>query len=161
MIDWRQAAIGTVALLAGVAVYLVDRPAGQLAGVPTAWFLWDGETRILGRLGGVLPDFLHPFGFAMLTGSLLQPDRRRYLTACAAWALADAIFEVGQHPLAAAWIETSLAPINSQFPPLSWLTGYVRNGAFDPFDLLAIFAGAAVAFWLLLKTAALGERDEI
>jgi hypothetical protein len=149
MIDRRQAALGLAALLAGMAVYLIDRPAGQLSGAPHGWHLWDGRTHLLGRVGGILPDFLHVFGFSVVTGSLLEPGLRRYLAACGTWALIDVAFETGQHPVVAAWIEASLPPQNSRNSISVWTVEYFRNGTFDPLDILAILAGAAAALWLL------------
>lgn len=151
-INRRQALIGVAALVAGTAVYLLDRPAGQLALIPPDWVLSDGQGSVSGILGGVLPDFLHPFAFAMLTGSLLAPSRLRYGIACLVWATIDLAFETGQAPTVSKWLAATIGPWKGRIPGVESILSYFGNGTYDPLDVLATIAGAVMAWLLLQKT---------
>ena len=129
-------ALGFTALLLGVLVYALERPAGSVAILPAG--LMPGGA-FLGPLAGPLPTFLHTFAFALMTAAFLTPTRRARLAACGVWAVINFAFEVSQHP---AFME---------------LTGFGMHGAYDPLDLLAALAGALVAYLFLQRPVAKKE----
>lgn len=151
-VNWTQVAIGSLALLAGLLVYLVNRP-------PDTYFLTfirapDGLSSeippVFTALGGPLPSFLHVFSFSLLVGGLLACGNRGYLVICSAWVFTNALFELGQrHAYSAAglvpeWFEGVFILEN--------MRPYFLNGTFDFFDLAAGCAGAVAAYCVLTKT---------
>ncbi len=118
-------ALGFTALVLGVLVYALERPAGSVAILP-AGSMHDGA--FLGPLAGPLPTFLHTLAFALMTAAFLAPARHARLAACGVWVAFNMAFEISQHP---AFAE---------------LAGFGLPGAFDPLDLLAAIAGAVAAF---------------
>lgn len=137
------------ALAVGLLVYLGDRPAD------TAWLLpHAGALHGHVGLGGAaswLPSAVHAFAFALLSALVLPPRRPLYTMACAGWVLVDVLFELGQHPAAAAplsrWLQAHL-PLDLAQP----LARYFLAGTFDRADLGAALLGGAAA-WLLLRRA--------
>lgn len=153
LVNWRQAGIGVAALFAGAALYLLERPLGPFALAPEGWSLIEDGGPLLGFLGRVLPDVLHPFAFAMLTGALLIPGTLRYGLACLAWATFDLALEAGQAPPVLAWLEENLAPWAGQVPGVELALAYFRDGVFTLMNLLAVVLGACAAWFLLQITA--------
>lgn len=137
----------------GVAVYLIDRPATQLAFLPPAWFRFDGDDRLFGVAADSLPDLLHVFGFAMLTGALFRAGRRPYRLVCTGWAVIDLAFELGQWPPLAARIAAMLLPMEYHNPEVFFVRAYFQRGVFDPADMTAIVSGAAAAYLTLRATS--------
>jgi hypothetical protein len=156
LVNWRQAGIGVAALVAGAALYLLERPLGPIALTPEGWSLIEDGGPILGFLGRVLPDVLHPFAFAMLTGALLLPGTLRYGLACLAWATFDLVLEAGQAPPVLAWLEETLAPWAGQVPGVDLLLAYFGDSVFTVMNLLAVVLGACAA-WLVLQVTARRE----
>lgn len=142
-------AAAAAALAVGLLVYLGDRPAG------TAWLLPQaGALRGHAGQGGAaswLPSAVHAFAFALLSALVLPPRRPLYTTACVGWVLVDVLFELGQHPSAAAplsrWLQAHL-PLDLAQP----LARYFLAGTFDRADLAAALLGGAAA-WVLLRRA--------
>lgn len=131
-------AIALAALGAGVLVYLTDRDGVQAWLLPRVGAL--AGRHWFGALGGWLPSALHAFAFALLSAAVLPRTGPARFVACAAWAVIDIGFELGQHPLVA--------------PQLAaWLAGaparYFERGTFDPADVVAAALGAALAAALL------------
>ncbi|MBE9556864.1 MAG: hypothetical protein IMF08_08405 [Proteobacteria bacterium] len=120
--------LGLSALGMGVLVYALDRPAGSVAFLPAGMAYDSG---FLGPLAGPLPTFLHALAFALITAAFLEPTRRARLAVCGIWVAINWLFEAAQHP---AFME---------------ITGIGMPGAFDPLDLLAAPAGAAVALLIM------------
>jgi len=158
LLNWRQAGIGVAALVAGAVLYLLERPLGPVALTPEGWSLIEDGGPILGFLGRVLPDILHPFAFAMLTGALLIPGTLRYGFACLAWAAVDLVLEVGQAPPVLAWLEEVLAPWAGQVPGVELALAYFRDGVFTVMNVLAVILGAGAAWFMLQITA---RRDDL
>lgn len=136
----------------GVAVYLIDRPATQLAFLPPTWFRFDGDARLFGVAADSLPDLLHVFGFAMLTGALFRAGPRSYGLVCTGWAVIDLAFELGQWPPLAERIATMLLPMEHHNPEVFFFRAYFQRGVFDPADIAAIAAGAVAAYLTLRAT---------
>lgn len=144
-------ALAVVALLSGLLVYLVDRPAGHAMWIPAVGLPAAG--RRLGTAGDWLPSFLHALAFSLLTAAVLRAGTRAAYAACAAWALVGLAFEAGQHsqlkaPLAAA-LRGSGAPGELTGP----MASYLLRGTFDGADIAAVLAGSLCAAAVLLLFA--------
>jgi len=147
-----QIFIGLTALFAGFLLYLVHRypdtyllSASGLAHSPHSW-----NPPFLRTIGGFLPSFLHVFAFSLLLGGLLACRKRGCLIICCAWLFTNILFEVGQRyafsmsQIIPAWFEGLFILENAK--------SFFLRGTFDPFDILASSAGAAVAYFVLVKT---------
>lgn len=119
-VAWRPIGAAATALVIGALVYLTDRRGG---------------TGVFGPAAGWLPSLAHTFAFALAIGVALPG--RLALAGCAAWAVLEAAFEAGQHPV----VFASLQPLLGD----GALARYFGRGTFDPADLLAVAAGAAAA----------------
>lgn len=144
---FRKLILGSAALLAGVAVYMLDRAPGSAYFLPAAVSFGDGGSPWFGDFGGQLPDFLHVYALSLLTAAVLGSTRSAALASCAGWWAIDSFFELGQHP--------AISPIFAAVTP-AWFDGipflentaaYFVRGTFDPRDLLAIAFGAMTAFF--------------
>jgi len=151
-INKPQVLIGSVALLAGLLLYLVVRP-------PDAYFLSFAKApdalsyeipSFFKAIAGPLPSFLHVLAFSLLLGGLLACRKTGYLIICSAWLFINVLFELGQRHSVSA----------SQLMP-EWFGGlfvlgnmrsYFLNGTFDFFDLMASSAGAVAAYCILTMT---------
>jgi hypothetical protein len=157
-INKPQVLIGCVALLAGLLLYLIDRP-------PDTYFLSFvkaldtssyGAPPFFRAIGGPLPSFLHVFAFSLLLGGLLACRKTGYLIICSAWLFTNVLFELGQrHSISVSqlmpeWFEGVFILEN--------MRGYFLNGTFDFFDLLASSAGAVAAYFILIMTKQ-GRRE--
>lgn len=143
--------LAAAALALGLLIYLVARPPGHAALIPTGWTLATaglgaGIQATLGTAAGWLPSLLHPFGFTLLLAAALAPTRTAALGAGLLWWSIDVAAEWAQWPALAvplaSWLDQAGAP------PL--LAAYLRQGRFDPADLAATTAGALAAVLLLL-----------
>lgn len=155
MINRAQVAIGLVVLMAGIAVYLFDRPADS------AYFL--DKASIFNELrsssnyrwtavGGSLPCFAHTFAFILITGGLISNNCKGYLAVSVSWLLVDGIMELGQQ---FDGLAVSLTP--------DWFSGipffentkhYFRQGTFDWCDMAFIVAGSLAGYVVLVLTQA-------
>lgn len=136
-------AVSITALVVGVLIYVGLRPSsgsiisiwmGQWPAV-NHWLAWMKPAHAW------LPAFIHPFAMALITMAFHpQWDRRWRLGTCGFWAVINMAFECGQ---------CATTPI-VLFTHLPWLNNYFTSGKFDPWDLVAMGAGAACA-------AAVGE----
>lgn len=74
-----MSAIGTLALVAGTLVYVIDRQPGETYFVFTFIpFLsaHDISPSLFGSIGDSLPAFVHPFSFALITAGLCAETMR-------------------------------------------------------------------------------------
>lgn len=144
--DATLAATALAALGAGVLVYLADRDGGQAWLLPRVVSL--AGRHWFGPAGAWLPSALHAFALALLSAVVLPRTGPARLRACAAWAVIDIGFELGQHagvaPRLAAWLDAA-GP--------AWLAGpparYFERGTFDPADVAGVVLGASSAAALL------------
>lgn len=134
-----------LALLLGVAVYLLDRDwASTLFLTPVA--AYEPETgRLFGLLGQVLPSFFHAYAFSLLL--ILALGRARYAREIGA--LGWFTFAAGLEILQAEYFQhlfsvPALQPAASTV--LCSIQSYVANGHFDPGDLAASGLGCILAF---------------
>lgn len=118
---------GSLALLLGVAVYLVDR-GGQLG------------LQVFGAAGGWLPSLVHTLAFALFSAALMPAGAMTERSACAGWITLGLLFEAGQHPALSAGVASALGgPMGA----------YFESGRFDPADAVATVAGGLLAAGVL------------
>jgi hypothetical protein len=149
-----------MALALGLLVYVADRdpsrawllPAFASTATPVhePWF---------GLLGQWLPSAVHPFAFGLLSAALLPVQGAARPAACVAWALVNALFELGQHPLVIARVAHALQA--TEGPPwlIRPLSNYFVRGTFDVGDLAATALGALLALGLLHLAQRTRETD--
>ncbi|MFP4452343.1 MAG: hypothetical protein ACLFNW_02185 [Desulfobacterales bacterium] len=149
-VNWIMLLAGLAVLLAGTLVYLVDRP-------PDTYFvkkmlpdlnLYETAPTFFGKLGSVLPAFVHPFSFSLITAAFAAKTIRGCLIICMFWFAINSAFELGQHFKE---FSSSLVPEwFSHIPFLENTRAFFIAGTFDPLDLLAMFFGALGAFFLTI-----------
>lgn len=150
-INLRLILLGFLALLIGVLVYLVDRPPEQtyfLSAFPLKISLYDIYPPIFGRLGPVLPDFMHVVAFILLTAGVLAGNRRVYAAVCLFWLVVDGAFELGQK-----YSDQAASLVPAWFDGIFLLenTGaYFKHGTYSRHDMAAIVIGAVVAYLILI-----------
>jgi len=98
-INRLQLLTGTMVLLLGVLVYLVDRPPDQTyfvykTGVDIS--LHNTLPNLFGIIGQSLPSFSHVFSFILITAGLIAYQKKGYIIICLFWFLIDSAFELGQ-----------------------------------------------------------------
>ena len=157
-INRLQVALGFLGLLAGLALYLVDRGGNVyfLAVIGMAETADPWKPPLLRVAGGCLPAYLHVFSFSLLSAGLIACGKRGCLIVCGIWLGVNLLFELGQYYASTA---ANLVP--------RWFDGvflfdhvrtYFLGGTFDPLDLLACLAGAASAYGVTAKTIKRGKR---
>jgi hypothetical protein len=145
------------ALAAGVAVYVADRPAATAYLLPQALTLTDNPGALFGTLGAFLPSFVHVYAFTLLTATVVSSSTPWSAAAIAtAWCITDSLFELGQHPVIAPLIAQSLPAWFNDVPLLENVGPYFLRGTFDPADLIATLAGAAVAYLTINRSSKQG-----
>lgn len=154
--------IGFCGLVIGLLVYLVSRPP------EFTYFIWasglkislyDRLPNLFGWLGDVLPAFLHPFSFSLLTAGVLCCRRRGILYTCVIWFLIDLTFELGQKysALTSRLLPDALVGI----PVLENAKGFFTRGTFDPLDIASIGVGCFAAFFVLNLTVEKKVQGEL
>lgn len=126
---------GVLLLVLGALHYLFVRPATALALWPSGIAAFPTLATMPSVLAGSLPTFLHTSAFACLTAAAAG-GRTALPAAALAWATVNAGFELGQHPAAAAALESGLG--DSALLPVA----FFRHGTFDVLDLAAAAAAA-------------------
>jgi hypothetical protein len=147
-----QMFLGCSFLLFGCLVYLSDRSVPNLLVFLLPEMLIDDLSQVFtfGKLNLHLPTFLHPTALILITASLMTPGRRNEMLICLSWLLINGIFEIGQH--AALCSSVGIYEILEGYPFLFQLTGGYFEGTFDPMDLVSIFTGSVLAYFLLQLT---------
>ncbi|MBU0992960.1 MAG: hypothetical protein KJ737_10750 [Proteobacteria bacterium] len=152
--------IGIAALIPGILVYFMDRPAGQIYFINHLPFEIPFNfhvTRSLGRIGYVLPDFIHAFSFSLITAGVLASGKKGNFLACLTWLIIDSTFEIGQK--FGNTISTYIPKWFKGIPYLENTANYFRRGTFDWFDLLAILAGVLSAYAILVLIHACNKES--
>ena len=152
-INRLQILIGTVGLLFGSLIYIIDRPPDQTYFIYTSNIsisLYNILPNIFGFIGDILPAFIHVFSFTLITAGLIFCRKRGYLIICLSWFLADCAFELGQkfHTFPVKVIPHWFTNI----PFLENTENYFIHGTFDLIDLIAIALGSIAAYFILLAT---------
>jgi hypothetical protein len=144
------AMIGMLALMTGALVYLAGRPTGSAYFLPAWATLAQQAGGIFGTADGFLPSFTHVFAFTLLTAAVMRPRSLRGTAVVAgAWCATDVLFEIGQHPAIASTVSAALPVWFGGLPMLDNVGPYFLHGTFDPADIAATVAGAAVAYLML------------
>ena len=153
IINWRQIIIGSVMLLVGTLVYLIDRPPGHTYFVFKSTVnisLFKSLPNLFGVIGNTLPSFVHVFAFILITAGMIACRKRGYLIICLCWLTLDVTFEFGQKFNA---FFSSLVPAwFSKFPFLENTTNYFSRGTFDQADIASAMIGSALAYLVLIAT---------
>ena len=153
IINWRQIIIGSVMLLVGTLVYLIDRPPEHTYFVFKSAVnisLFKSLPNLFGVIGNTLPSFAHVFAFTMITAGLIAARKRGCIIICLSWLVVDCTFELGQiyNTVAASQIPGWFAGI----PFWENTANYFLIGTFDYFDLAAMAVGAMAAYGVLVMT---------
>lgn len=139
---------GLLALALGLLLYWVERDASRTLLIPRFDTLQARGT--LPVISGWLPSLLHTLAFGLLTAAAMPRRRAWRLGAVAAWAVVNVAFEIGQHPTIASTLTNALLDRAEPGLVVQALAAYVHYGRFDPNDIAAAVAGAAVAAASLL-----------
>lgn len=145
-------------LCAGSAVYLFDRGGDALLVSGTLAAMLP-DRQLFGGLSGSLPTFAHAFAFALLTAAALGLRARRAMPVCLAWAVIDALFELGQLDAAQGTVGATIPDWFANVWLLDRTRAYFALGTFDIADLCSIVLGAAAAY-LLIRALTAGESDD-
>lgn len=140
-------ALAALLLVVGVFVYAIDRDGAAyfLAG----WTAGHGGVEVFGPLADHLPTFLHVLAIVLLTAAVLRPWPKMLPAIALGWFAVECLFELGQLSPLDARIAAALPAWLDDVPVLEASAGYFINGTCDPFDVLSIGLGAAVAFWIV------------
>jgi len=157
--------LGLSGLLFGLMGYILSRTMDSThLGIMISSFFGNLPFRIndYGIIGGVLPEFLHPFALALITMALFpQAKRKARAVICAFWLIVDLFFEIGQ--CFGYQIAQSMARILPHSRVSEILINYFVNGTYDNLDIFAIWAGVISAFIiseLLVKKGGKGDATQ-
>ena len=140
--------LGLGALFLGSLEYIISRPAdsshiGRIVSEFAGNLLF--RIDVFGFLGGFLPDFIHPFSFALLTMALFPAGARKVRgIICLFWLVIDIIFEIGQ--FFDQQIAEFMAKLFSHNSAANILANYFTKGTYDHLDILAICLGITAAY---------------
>ena len=147
-VNSKQFILGFVALLIGLVEYVLSRSTdstylGKMIGTLVGGFSF--KMNIFGVFGGVLPEFLHPFAFALFTMALFpRASRKVRRMICLFWLAIELFFEMGQ--CFGQQIAQHLLKVLPHRGVVDPLTNYFLNGTFDHLDVLAICVGITAAY---------------
>ena len=150
----RALLLATLFLVAGIAVYVVDR--GPAVFFLAAWPFEPAAPALLGPLGDHLPTLLHPLVFILITAAVLRPWPSTLPLICAAWFTIECLFELGQMTPFDTHIAAAMSPWLDSAPTIQIAVDYFTRGTFDPLDILSIAIGTVVAY-LLARSFLQGE----
>lgn len=140
-------ALAALLLVVGVLVYAIDR--GGAVYFLAGWTAGHGGAEIFGPFADHLPTFLHVLAMVLLTAAVLRPWPKLLPAIALGWFAVECLFELGQLSPLDARIAAALPAWLDDVPVLEASAGYFINGTCDPFDVLSIGLGAAVAFWIV------------
>jgi hypothetical protein len=154
--------LGFGALVLGFVEYIFSRPLDSfyLGKIISRHFgNFSFNVKIFGPFGGVLPEFVHPFSFALFTLALFPKAGRKLRgIICLFWLVVDLFFEIGQY------YGAQLAEFMTKVLPLGYVSDLVRNyflnGVYDHVDILAIVCGILTAFLIGEFTIKGGKENE-
>ena len=151
-INRGQIAVGAASLATGLLTYLVARPSGSVWFVPSIMHLDIPIPSIVRHAAGPLPAFTHTLAFSLLSSGVVASRRRGGAVICAAWLLLESAFEMGQRPDISAWLTSRLPAWFDHVWLLANARSYFAHGTFDPFDIAAAAAAAAMACFIICRT---------
>ena len=134
----------TGALVLGILVYLLDRPAQDV------YFLADTlvlTSRPAWDLHDSLPSVLHAFAFSLATIVVIAPASIAAIgRICAGWWLLEALLEIVQADSLSAPLTELMPAWLGSVPVLEALPSYVAQGTFDLMDVGGAGLGCLLAF---------------
>jgi len=139
-----------LALVFGGGIYLLERPAGTAALLPSFQLVSSSW------LGQHLPGFCHVFSFSILTSYALQPWQAAPLLGCLFWVGINSLFEAGQIDVIASGIASAWPDWLQEWPVLAHVDAYFLAGTFDPVDILFVVLGGLAAYCLMQRTSRAG-----
>jgi hypothetical protein len=148
--------LGLASLALGLLFYLVARPSGATYFQQHLGWL-DGllpHIPIEGRVAGIFPEFIHPFGFSLLGMGLCPEGRVWRVSVCAIFMGMNLFFEFGQK-----FKDHVVSFVPDWFggiPLVENVKAYFLRGTFSFGDVFAIMLGAVMA----LVVAELVLRDK-
>ena len=157
-----QVTIAVCALGIGTMEYVLSRPAHSTGlGSALRGIIGDlpFKMSMFGFLGGVVPEFIHPFSFALITMAVYpRADQKTRGIICVFWLVVEVLFELGQafgHQLFQFLTDTLPQAGVSRL-----LTNYFAAGTYDHLDIVAICLGTASAFILSELITRGGKHNE-
>ena len=144
----KLAAIGSsaiLALVAGAAVYALDRDWASTLFLSHFAGLQAGRIGFFGLLGGNLPSFFHAYAFALLLIILLGRSPHARQMGAALWFLAAVTLECLQAEQVKAVLGGAVS-LADQPAYLASINAYIENGHFDPGDVAAAALGCLAAW---------------
>lgn len=157
-VNWLQILLGLLIFLIGALVYLIDRPPEDTYFFNHFKFiktLHNTLPAFFGPLGDHLPDFVHPLSFILITAGIISCGKTGYRIICLSWFVIDCVFEFGQKY--STFFLKAVPDWFSGIPFLEAFEIYFEKGTFDPYDLVAIFLGTMLAYFVLILT--MNKRD--
>jgi hypothetical protein len=133
--------LAIVVFLLGGAVYLFDRPGVLVSGSG----LGSAEVSF-GPLADSLPSFAHTFAFTVWIALALGGAAHTVVRVAAFWAILESAFELAQVKALSGLLQTVLEIIGAP-----WLVRVSFAGAFDPWDLAAIWVAGILATCCVLR----------
>jgi hypothetical protein len=152
-VNWLQIFLGIFFLLTGSLIYIIDRPPEHTYFFSHYKFiktLHNTLPAFFGPLGNFLPDYIHPLSFILITSGIVSCGKKGYRIICISWLVIDCIFELGQK-----YSSLFIKAVPDWFtgiPFLEAFKNYFKKGTFDPYDIVAIFAGTLTAYFILTIT---------
>lgn len=162
-VEKRQLAAALSALLAGLVVYLLARPAESvyLFSVFAVSSGFDGQGQHLALLGKVaqwLPSAIHAYAFILLTVLAVGNAPRVLFASSLFWVGIGWLFEWGQYPAVSAQLVAHLPEWFAGVPVLENIRDYFQYGTFDSLDLVATLVGALGA-WATYQLTTMQRTD--
>lgn len=143
----RLFALGGLALVSGLLIYLTDRDASRTLLIPTVSLL--AGANVFGLVGLWWPSFAHPFAFSLFTAAVAGPRVTPPYGACIAWGVLNLAMEFAQHPALSPRLVEALHSFPHGGRTSGAIANYLSRGTFDIADVAAIVAGAACAALVL------------
>ncbi|TCI05108.1 hypothetical protein EZV61_03865 [Corallincola luteus] len=147
-----QLGLSIAILVLGSAVYMFVRPAIGLPYLPDYFPELQPLVQPFVKFSLVLPAFVHPLGFSLLSLSVVNPSRKNLLIVCSFWGGANLLFELAQLPIFASYIQQRMEQAIEIEDHATMLSCILYSGTFDLRDVVAILAGAGTAFLIALAT---------
>jgi hypothetical protein len=147
-VNSKQFLLGSCGLFVGLTEYLLSRPAestylGKAIKALAGDFPF--KMNVFGILGGVLPEFVHPFSFALITMAIFpQASKHARGMICLFWLVLELFFEIGQ--FCGSQLAQYIPKVFDHLYILGSLRSYFINGTYDHLDVLAICFGITAAY---------------
>ncbi|MCD6153731.1 MAG: hypothetical protein J7J07_07455 [Syntrophobacterales bacterium] len=147
VINLKQLITGIAVFLFGSLEYLLTRPVDSTCMEKiVGWFRGSSSSvGIYGGMGGCVPEFAHPFSFAIITMALFPGSGRKTRGfICFFWLFIELFFEAGQR--FGNEIASYIPSFCERIYILDNLKSYFVKGVYDPNDIFAIFLGIIAAY---------------